>query len=57
MISKTSFLTNIFTGSARKKDTTNIAKCEYLVNLCGKQMDVLRNALSKFSFKVGRGRQ
>ena len=57
MISKTSFLTNIFTSSARKKDTTNIAKCEYLVNLCGKQMDVLRNALSKFSFKVGRGRQ
>lgn len=57
MISKTSFLTNIFTSSARRKDTANIAKCEHLVNLCGKQMDVLRNTLSKFSLKVGRGRQ
>ena len=57
MTSKTSFLTNIFTSSARRKDTANIAKCEHLVNLCGKQVDVLRNTLSKFSLKFGRGRQ
>ena len=57
MISKTSFLTNIFTSSARKKDIAKFAKCDYLVNLCGKQMDVLRNTLSKFSLKVERGGQ